>query len=128
MPSATTSSTASSGISAAARPFSLYRDTSIGNEIALGSCLVKPTDFDLEPLGGSWSRPAFIAAPVLKIGETALPGLGFADATRSCAMLSPSSSTQALFLHGGDWRATAGRPARTQQQQDCSVVRRTKRC
>ena len=81
--------------------FRLYKDDSLGNEVALGSCLVKPTDFDLEPLADL--KPAcFIAAPVLKTGKTALPGLGFADPILNA--IAPSSS-RTVFLHGGDWRA-----------------------
>lgn len=82
--------------------FRLYRDTRIGNEVALGSCLVKPTDFDLEPLS-DLEPAAFIAAPVLKTGQTALPGLGVIDPLLRA--LSPAK-VRAIFLHGGDWRAT----------------------
>lgn len=81
--------------------FRLYRDTTIANEIAAGSCLVKPSDFDLESLS-DFLPAAFIATPVLKVQDTtSLPGLEFAERlTRHIP-----NRAETIFLHGGRWLA-----------------------
>jgi hypothetical protein len=63
--------------------FRLYTDTTIANEVSIGSALVKPTHFDT-PLLSPYQPACFIAAPVLKaVGPTRIPGLEFADALHS---------------------------------------------
>ena len=82
--------------------YRLYEDTSIGNEISAGSCLVKPTHFDtdlLEP-----HLPAsFIATPVIKaIPQTRLPELDFVAGIRR---LWDSNQARMVFIYGGHWLA-----------------------
>ena len=83
--------------------YRLYKDTSIGNEVSIGSALVKPTDFDTELLE-AFVPACFIATPVLKAtGATRLPGLEFAEGINR--IVSPDSA-QTFFTHGGKWMAT----------------------
>jgi len=82
--------------------YRLYKDTLIGNEVSLGSALVKPTDFDTELLE-PFLPACFIAAPVLKApGMTRIPALEFADGLKR--LISPKSA-QTFFIHGGKWMA-----------------------
>ncbi len=83
--------------------YRLYIDTSIGNEVSVGSALVKPTDFDTELLS-DYEPACFIAAPVLKsVGNTRMPAFEFADGIKR--KLSPDSA-QTFFIHGGKWMAS----------------------
>ncbi|PAV25054.1 alanine racemase [Tamilnaduibacter salinus] len=72
------------------------------NEIALGSGLVMPTDFDVPTLSGH--RPAcVIATPVLKtMAPARLPGPG---ALASLMRLWNPNRQQAFFIYGGHWKA-----------------------
>ncbi len=72
------------------------------NELAAGSCLVKPTDFDLELLGDL--EPAcFIAAPVLKVLEgTTIPGI---EGLRGLLTGWNRNWQQSYFIYGGLWQA-----------------------
>jgi D-serine deaminase-like pyridoxal phosphate-dependent protein len=82
--------------------FRLYEQDDLLNDLAAGSCLVKPTDFDLDTLTGF--QPAlFIATPILKAADgVRLPGL---------EALSPALSVwnpnwqRSYFLYGGHWMA-----------------------
>lgn len=74
----------------------------IANEIAVGSGLVKPTDFDLTTLASH--RPAlYIATPVLKATHgTAVPGLALVgDGQRAW---NPNRA-RTFFIYGGKWMA-----------------------
>ena len=76
------------------------------NELAAGSCLVKPTDFDLPSLAdhqpGSW-----IATPVLKSEDsTAIPGINLGPLQ---AMWDPNRA-RAVFTYGGYWKAVPESP------------------
>ena len=77
--------------------FSLHCQQSVCNDVALGSMLVKPTDFDIATL--KTLLPAlFIAAPVLKVlPSSQIPGLKVLDKL----ML----RHKALFVYGGNWMA-----------------------
>ncbi len=79
-----------------------YETTEIANEIAAGSCLVKPSHFDTELLEPH--QPAsFIATPVIKsLPVTRIPGLEFADAAKRA--WDPNSS-KTVFIYGGHWLA-----------------------
>lgn len=72
------------------------------NEVAAGSCFVKPTDFDLELLADL--EPAtFIATPVLKVlPGTTIPGLGRAN--RLFSLWNPNRE-KTYFIYGGLWLA-----------------------
>lgn len=91
--------------------YTLYRDQHerfAANEIAAGSALVKPTDFDLPTLADH-QPAAYIATPVLKVVEPpeipGIPGLG-----RLMGWWNPNRH-KAVFIYGGDWKAVAESPA-----------------
>ncbi|SFL95582.1 DSD1 family PLP-dependent enzyme [Marinobacter zhejiangensis] len=91
--------------------YPLYRDLQdhiAPNEIAAGSVLVKPTDFDLPTL--SHHEPAaFIATPVLKVLDRTeipgAPGLG-----RVMGWWNPNRE-KAIFIYGGYWKAHPESPS-----------------
>lgn len=72
------------------------------NELAAGSCLVKPTDFDLELLGDL--EPAcFIATPVLKVLDgTTIPGI---EGLRGLLTGWNRNWQRSYFIYGGLWQA-----------------------
>ncbi len=82
--------------------YRLYEDTSIGNEISAGSCLVKPTHFDTDLLAPH--QPAsFIATPVIKsVTQTRLPELEFVSGIRR---IWDPNETRTVFIYGGHWLA-----------------------
>jgi D-serine deaminase-like pyridoxal phosphate-dependent protein len=80
----------------------LHDDKSPVNEIAAGSCLVKPTDFDLGLLA-DLEPAAFIAAPVLKaLDGTMIPGLD--GGSRALGWWNPNQQ-RSYFIYGGLWQA-----------------------
>ena len=82
--------------------FGLYKDTALANELAAGSALVKPSDFDL-PILKEFQAAAFIATPALKVSqEVRLPALEYAN-----KMLGKPKSGTGIFIHGGYWMADA---------------------
>lgn len=76
------------------------------NELSAGSCLVKPTDFDLPSLADH--KPAsFIATPVLKAMESVqIPGI---DLGPLQAAWNPNRA-RAIFTYGGYWMAKPESP------------------
>ncbi len=76
--------------------YRLHQDDALCTELAVGSALLQPTDFDLPTLSGH--QPAlFIATPVLKTPTALrLPGV-----PRLGAML----GRKPVFLYGGQWLA-----------------------
>ncbi|QBM18569.1 hypothetical protein MARI_27100 [Marinobacter sp. JH2] len=78
------------------------------NELAAGSALVLPTDFDVPTLSDH-QRAAFIATPVLKLLDRTripgAPGLG-----RLQALWNPNHARTA-FIYGGYWKANPVSPA-----------------
>jgi D-serine deaminase-like pyridoxal phosphate-dependent protein len=76
------------------------------NELAAGSCLVKPTDFDLPTLADH--RPAsYIAAPVLKTEDTLqIPGI---DLGALQSLWDPNRA-RSFFTYGGYWKAQLESP------------------
>ena len=76
------------------------------NELAAGSCLIKPSDFDLSTL--SDHRPAaYIAAPVLKRQDSLqLPGI---DLGKLQSMWNPNRA-RSFFTYGGYWKANPESP------------------
>ena len=90
-------------LNAAGSPtFRLYKDTSVANEVSVGSALVKPTDFDT-PLLEPFQPASFIAAPVLKRTATRLPH-GF-DAVTAIQRAWDPNTRETLFIYGGHWLA-----------------------
>lgn len=75
---------------------------SVLNELSAGSCLVKPTTFDIPSLQ-DYQAAGFIATPVLKKMEgTTLPGLE--KVAGWISRLLPSYR-HAYFIYGGYWQA-----------------------
>lgn len=79
--------------------YRLHRDTTVANELAVGSACLLPTDFDVPSLAPH--RPAcFIAAPILKVDKgLSWPGLPTLPMGLSA------------FLYGGNWSARYCSPA-----------------
>lgn len=78
------------------------------NDLAAGSALLKPSDFDLPPLA-DFEPAAFIAAPVLK----SLPGLalpGPLPLGRAWGAWDPNRR-HTWFIYGGNWLAHPHSPA-----------------
>jgi D-serine deaminase-like pyridoxal phosphate-dependent protein len=77
------------------------------NELAAGSCLVKPTDFDLPTLADH--KPAsYIATPVLKSLDTLeIPGI---DLGVVQSLWDPNRA-RTFFTYGGYWKAQPESPA-----------------
>lgn len=85
--------------------FGLYHDTQLANELAAGSALVKPSDFDL-PILKSFQPAAFIATPALKVSAgVSLPALEYAH-----GLLGKPQSGRSVFIHGGYWMADPVHP------------------
>lgn len=83
--------------------YRLYQDTQIANEVAVGSALVKPTDFDTQLLS-NYTPACFIVTPVLKaLGRTKTPVLEIFDNVKNCLL---PKSAQTFFIHGGKWMAS----------------------
>ena len=79
----------------------LYKNTRLANEVATGSALVKPSDFDA-PLLASFQPASFIATPVLKVDkQLRLPAHEFAN-----GLLGEAEKGTAIFVHGGYWMAS----------------------
>lgn len=77
------------------------------NELSAGSCLVKPTDFDIPTLADH-QPAAFIGAPVLKaMDHTEIPGVD--GIGKLMAMWNPNRA-RAFFTYGGYWKANPESP------------------
>lgn len=76
------------------------------NELAAGSCLVKPTDFDLPTLADHVPA-SYIATPVLKSLETLeIPGI---DLGAVQSLWDPNRA-RTFFIYGGYWKARPESP------------------
>ena len=85
----------------------LHREGSVLNELAAGSCLVKPTDFDIPTLE-DFEPAAFIATPVLKrLSGVELPGL---ESIKEVAPRWNPNWQQTYFIYGGKWSAKLESP------------------
>ena len=92
--------------------FFLHDESSPLNELSAGSCLVKPTDFDLPSLD-QFEPAAFIASPIIKSQPGVdIPGplpigdlWGLWDANRR----------HTFFIYGGNWLAKPESPAGMQR-------------
>jgi D-serine deaminase-like pyridoxal phosphate-dependent protein len=80
----------------------LHRDGTILNDVSAGSCLVKPTDFDVPTLD-KYIPAAYIATPVLKkFSGTAIPAIEW---TKKLMGLWNPNKKQTFFIYGGRWMA-----------------------
>jgi D-serine deaminase-like pyridoxal phosphate-dependent protein len=87
--------------------FALHRETSPCNDLSAGSCLVKPSDFDVATLQ-SFEPAAFIATPVLKVlNRSDIPGVE--DVTTLASRWDPNLQ-RAHFIYGGRWLARPWAP------------------
>ncbi|MAT35806.1 MAG: alanine racemase [Ponticaulis sp.] len=81
--------------------YRLWTDTEVANELALGSVLVKPTNFDTELLS-DFVPASFIAAPVLKTWKgVKRPG----DPAVSEEGETGAEGLTSVFTYGGFWKA-----------------------
>ena len=87
--------------------YELYDESAPCNELAVGSALVKPTDFDTRTLADH--QPAsFIATPVLKaLDRTELPGL---EAMTGLFRAWDANTARTFYLYGGYWLANVVSP------------------
>ena len=78
------------------------------NDIAAGSCFVKPTTFDIPSLK-QYQPASFIATPVLKaLSNTTLPGL---------ERFKKWFSKKSVFIYGGFWKADYCYPKGTKRNR-----------
>ena len=87
--------------------YKLHEAENLSNDIAVGSALVKPTDFDIDTLDNHLPA-AFIAAPVLKTtGEIEIPGL---DGKSKVLSWWDINQRTTYFTYGGYWKARPHSP------------------
>lgn len=89
--------------------YRLHDGTGAANEIALGSALVKPSDFDTDLLQ-DLTPAAFIATPVLKADRRFQMPIGvevLGDAARAWDV----NQEHVYFVYGGNWMADPVSPA-----------------
>lgn len=87
--------------------YRLHRADGPANEVAVGSALVKPSDFDA-PLLSDLQPAAWIATPVLKVqGFRAPDGV---EALGQLAQAWDPNQRTAHFIHGGHWLARPESP------------------
>lgn len=80
----------------------LHKNKSPLNDISAGSCLVKPSTFDIPTLE-DYQSAAFIATPILKsFSNTTLPAL---ENMSGMLNLMNSSNRKSYFIYGGYWKA-----------------------
>lgn len=78
------------------------------NDVCAGSCLVKPSDFDLPSLD-NYTEACFIATPVLKKFEgTELPAL---ERWKGLLNMINATNRNSYFIYGGKWKADICYPA-----------------
>ena len=86
------------------------KENSVLNEISAGSCLVKPTTFDIPSLE-DYSPACFIATPVLKkLNGTLLPGI---ERFKNLFSFFNPKLKNAYFIYGGNWKADYYYPEKT---------------
>lgn len=72
------------------------------NDLSLGSCLVKPSTFDIPSLS-EYEPACFIGTPVLKAFEgTTLPAM---EGMKKTLNLVSSKNRKSYFIYGGFWKA-----------------------
>lgn len=85
----------------------MHKHETVCNELSAGSCLVKPTDFDIPSLQ-NYQAAAFIATPVLKkMKGTELPA---AEVAKEAFALWDPNQQQTFFIYGGKWMANYEAP------------------
>ena len=80
----------------------LHRNQTVCNDLTAGSCLVKPSDFDIETLS-AMRAATFISTPVLKCRPgTWLPS---GDKLASIIQAWNPNREQSFYIYGGKWMA-----------------------
>ncbi|MBW1642645.1 MAG: DSD1 family PLP-dependent enzyme [Deltaproteobacteria bacterium] len=80
----------------------LHKSGTVINDMAAGSCLVKPTDFDISTLQ-SFVPAAYVATPVLKkFKDTSIPS---AEGLKGLFSWWDPNMEQTFFIYGGKWMA-----------------------
>lgn len=88
--------------------FVLHDERAPTNDLAIGSALVKPSDFDLPTLS-AFEPALWVATPVLKSFDgPRLPGLAWAGLP--ARLLNPNLA-RSHFIYGGNWMADPVSPA-----------------
>lgn len=87
--------------------FRHYKDNAVINDFAIGSCLVKPKDFDLDSLH-DFESAAFIASPILK--KQSARGVPALEWLRSVERAWNPNRATTLFGYGGNWLAEVESP------------------
>ena len=94
--------------------YQLHEDLKAGTEVAVGSGLVKPLDFDVPTLKDH-DPACFIATPVLKVEQkTKIPGM---EALSGLSALFNPKSARAFFIYGGNWQAEPVSPPGLRQNK-----------
>ncbi|SHH12177.1 alanine racemase [Massilia sp. CF038] len=88
--------------------YRLHDGSKTPNEVALGSALVKPTDFDLDSLH-DLAPAAFIATPVIKAPPEFLMPNGV-EWLGSLARMWDANQRRVYFIYGGNWLANPVSP------------------
>jgi len=79
-----------------------HKEKTVANDLSAGSCLVKPTDFDIPTLDG-FVPASFIATPVLKkLASTTIPAIEFC---KGLFEWWDPNMAQSFFIYGGEWKA-----------------------
>lgn len=80
----------------------LHKKDSPLNDISAGSCLVKPTTFDIPTLE-QYQAASYIAAPILKsFNDTTLPAI---EGMKGTLSLLSAANKRSYFIYGGYWKA-----------------------
>ena len=95
-------------LNAAGSPtYTLHANSTVANEVSVGSAFVKPTDFDLDTLT-QHTPAAFIATPVIKsLSRSQVPGLEMLTGARRVL---DANTERAFFIYGGHWLAKPESP------------------
>lgn len=93
----------------AGSPSMLYhKEETECNDLAAGSCLVKPSDFDIDSLS-EFEPASYIATPILKISEgTNLPGVELLNGPINWLF---KNREKTFFIYGGYWKANYESPS-----------------
>jgi D-serine deaminase-like pyridoxal phosphate-dependent protein len=79
-----------------------HKSGTVINDMAAGSCLVKPTHFDIDTLQG-FAPAAYIATPVLKTSKgTRIPSI---EGLKGFLSWWDPNMEQTFFIYGGKWMA-----------------------
>jgi len=85
----------------------LHKSGTVINDMAAGSCLVKPTHFDITTLQG-FVPAAYIATPVLKrFKDTSIPSI---EGLKGLFSWWDPNMQQTFFIYGGQWMANFESP------------------